>query len=116
MRNDPERVRDILEAIEQIERYAAQGERHFRDDELVQTWIVHQLQIVGEAASKISASRREAHPNIPWAQIGAMRNVLIHEYFGVDLDEVWATVETDLPKLKDNLLALLRAIGQEEKS
>ena len=100
MRSDPDRFRDILEAIARIEKYAKKGRKAFERDELLQTWVVHHLQIIGEAARKLSHSSRQEHPEVPWAQIIAMRNILVHDYFGVDVAEVWSAVEKDLPVLK----------------
>ncbi|RME90733.1 MAG: DUF86 domain-containing protein, partial [Verrucomicrobia bacterium] len=100
MRDPKERLRDILEAIARIERYASRGREAFERDELIQVWIFHHIQIIGEAAANLGRDFHEAHPEVPWPQIVAMRNVLVHEYFGVDLREVWKTVERDLPALK----------------
>lgn len=107
MRDDRYRLLDILEAIEQVERYAALGRTAFENQELVQTWVIHHIQIAGEAASKLSDIFRQKHPEIPWAQMAAMRNILVHEYFGVDLEEIWRTVEHDLPELKRRIQMLL---------
>jgi uncharacterized protein with HEPN domain len=107
MRDDAERLQDILEAIAQIEKYAARGLEAFERDELIQVWMVHHLQIIGEAVRSLSETLRQAHPEVPWAQIEAMRNILVHEYFDVDLEEVWVTVERDLPGLKDTAQHIL---------
>ncbi len=79
MRDDKERILDMLEAIEKIERHARKGREASEQDELIQTWIVHHLEIIGEAASKLGSPIRSAHPEVPWAHIVAMRNVLAHE-------------------------------------
>lgn len=107
MRDDTERLRDILEAIAQIERYAMQGRATFDQEELVQVWIVHHLQIIGEAASTLSESLMGRSLDIPWAEIVAFRNILVHEYFRVNLELVWRIVEQDLPDLKVRVEALL---------
>lgn len=107
MRDVTERLRDIVDAIANVERYARRGRESFERDELIQTWIVHHLQIIGEAAAKLGTQFHGAHPEVPWPQIVALRNILVHEYFGIDLDEVWATVERDLPCLKAQVQALL---------
>jgi len=112
VRDDGERLRDILEAIERIERHQAQGREAFSTSELVQTWIVHHLQIIGEAARKLSDGLRKRHPEIPWPEIVAMRNVLVHDYFTVDLEEVWAAVEQDLPELKRKIEAVLKDLEE----
>ena len=113
MRDPRERILDMLEAIERIERYAAKGRVEFEKDELIQTWMVHHLQIVGEAAPKLGREFHEQHPSIPWPQVVAMRNVLIHDYFGIDLEEVWRVIERDLPELKKKLE---RLIDEPEKN
>ncbi len=112
MRDSKERLKDILEAIAKIERYAAQGREVFEQDELVQVWILHHIQLIGEAASQLGRAFHEAYPQLPWAQIVAMRNILVHEYFGVDLNEVWQTVEQDLPYLKQQIEDLLKQLEQ----
>lgn len=88
MRDRGERLHDILEAISRIERYADRGRDALFADELVQVWMVHHLQIIGEAASQLGRAYHAAHPEVPWPQIVAMRNLLVHAYFGIDLDEV----------------------------
>ena len=100
MRDDKERLRDILEAIAQIEKYAVQGEAEFQQNELIQVWIVHHLQIIGEASSSLSQALTDKYHRLPWAEIVAFRNILVHEYFRVDLKAVWKIIERDLPDLK----------------
>jgi uncharacterized protein with HEPN domain len=113
VRDSRTRLVDMLEAIERIERYAARGRRAFEDDELIQTWVIHHLQIIGEAAAKLDRDFHTTYPDIPWAAIVAMRNILVHDYFGVDLEEIWSVIERDLPGLKAALRALLDALGGE---
>ena len=74
--------------------------------------MVHHLQIIGEAVRSLSETLRQSNPEVPWAQIRAMRNILVHEYFDVDLEEVWVTVERDLPRLKGTVQHILRATCQ----
>ncbi len=114
MRDPKVYLRDILDAIVRIERYAARGREAFEQDELIQTWIIHHLQIIGEAAAKLSRDFHKAHPEVPWPQIVAMRNVLVHEYFGVDLEEVWRTVEYDLPSLKHAVEEILKKLEDHD--
>ncbi|WP_438318899.1 HepT-like ribonuclease domain-containing protein [Candidatus Caldatribacterium sp. SIUC1] len=66
---------------------------------------------MGEAAAQLDKAFHEAHPGIPWPQIVAMRNLLVHRYFGVDLEEVWKTVEKDLPGLKRKIETLVSKLG-----
>lgn len=100
MRSDKERLLDILEAIERIERYSVRGEEAFRSDELIQGWMTQQIQIIGEAARAISQEVRDRTPDIPWSEIIGMRHVLVHQYFEIDLDIMWQVISADLPKLK----------------
>lgn len=111
MRGDRQRLADIQEAIERIEKYAKGGRRAFERDELLQVWVVHHVRIIGEAARRLSGPFRSRHRDVPWAEIIAMRNILVHEYFGVDVDVVWATVRQDLPRLKARIRAILEGTG-----
>ena len=73
--------------------------------------MIRNLEIVGEATRNVPAEFRSAHPGIPWQQAANLRNVLVHEYFGVDLRIVWAVVENELPSLKAKIQRLLEDIG-----
>lgn len=101
MREDRERLLDILEAIERIEKYASSGRETFNQDELIQIWILHHLQILGEAARALDPAFRERFPQVPWSQIIGMRNILVHHYFEIDTEIVWNVVENDLPSLRE---------------
>ncbi len=107
MREDRERLQDILEAIEKIEKYAIQGRHAFDTDELIQSWIVNQLRILGEAARTLSPQTQEQFPSIPWSKIIGMRHILIHQYFAIDEDLVWRVVEEFLPELKKQIKSAL---------
>ncbi|MGH8628923.1 MAG: HepT-like ribonuclease domain-containing protein [Gammaproteobacteria bacterium] len=112
MRGDRVRLLDIQEAIERIEKYARQGQEAFEQEELIQTWIVHHLQIIGEAARALSSDLKDQHPEMPWSKMIGMRNILVHDYFGIDVDVVWAVVERDLPDLKLQIETILREVGE----
>jgi uncharacterized protein with HEPN domain len=109
MRSPQERLLDILEAMARIERYVALGKARFLEDELIQVWIVHHLERIGEAAARLGREFHEAHPQVPWREMVAMRNLLVHEYFSVDLEEVWETAVRDLPLLKAQIQTLLES-------
>jgi uncharacterized protein with HEPN domain len=112
MREDRERLLDIQEAIERIEKYAARGQEAFEQDELIQTWIVHHLQIIGEASRAITSALRDQYPAVPWTKIVGMRNILVHDYFGIDTEVVWSVVENDLEPLKKNIVTILQNLGE----
>ncbi|MBX3295183.1 MAG: DUF86 domain-containing protein [Acidobacteria bacterium] len=100
MRDDRERLLDVLEAIERIEKYTARGRSAFDDDELIQTWVLHHLQIIGEAVRALSPETTSKAEEIEWQKIIGMRNILVHNYFSIDTDIVWAVIENDLEHLK----------------
>jgi uncharacterized protein with HEPN domain len=99
-----------MEAIGNIEQKTAGNKDGFLKDALVQVWVVHHIEIIGEAAAGTSREFREKYSGVPWADIIGMRNVLVHQYFSVDLEQVWATLCNDLPKLKSQMEEILRKI------
>jgi uncharacterized protein with HEPN domain len=113
MRDDRERLRDIRVAIEEIEKYASRGQAAFVADDLLQVWMVHFLRIIGEACRALSEPYREQHPEIPWRDIIGFRNLLVHQYFGIDLDVVWDIIENDLPSLKNHVENILAQMEGE---
>ena len=108
MRSDRERLFDIIEAIEKIELHRGDDRTQFDSDEMLQVWIVHYLQIIGEAASRVSSALIEKHPEVAWAQMIGMRHILVHGYFEIDQDIVWSAVVGNLPRLKDQMEHILR--------
>src|SRR4051812_16326185 len=107
MRDTVERLRDIQDSISRIFKYTQAGRQAFNKDELIQTWVVHHLEIIGEAARAIPQDFRDQHQEIAWKPISGMRNILVHMYFDVDLKTVWQVVEQDLPQLKIAVDAIL---------
>ncbi len=110
MRNNRERLLHILEAIERIEKYAAQGADLFLRDELIQNWAIHHIQIIGEAARALPQDFRDQHPEIPWNNIIGMRHILVHEYFGVDIMMVWQVISDNLPQLKKQIEEIAKSL------
>lgn len=97
-------VQHMLDAIEQIEKYTEDlTAETFHERTIVQDAVIRQLEILGEAASRLSEETRSHYDDVPWQDITGMRNKLIHGYFGVDIDVVWATVIEDDPRLKSRL-------------
>jgi len=114
VRSDRERLLDILEAIEKIEQHKATQKPDFDADEMLQVWVVHYLQIIGEAASRISPELRAQYADIPWGQMIGTRHVLVHGYFEIDLDIVWTAVDVDLPELKRQVMNIISQLNQDE--
>jgi len=111
LRDPRERLQDILEAIDSIERYSTRGRPAFDADELIQSWFVRHLEIIGEASRAVPPDIRAKAPEIPWNEIIGMRHVLVHDYFGINADVVWGVIEKDLPMLKRRVRGLIRALG-----
>jgi uncharacterized protein with HEPN domain len=99
-RDDDAILLDMAHAARLIGRFLAdKDEAAFRDDELTQSAVLHQILVLGEAAKRLSADFRKTHPELPWTDIAGMRDKLIHEYEAVDLREVWNTARRDVPHL-----------------
>ena len=91
---------DMLLAARKVMQYAQGADfERFEQDEILQDAIMRRIQIIGEAARKVSEAFKEEHPEIPWYEISGMRNRLIHEYFRVIPEKVWEAVEKDIPDL-----------------
>lgn len=108
MKDDSIYLKHIQDAIGKIETYTRKGRKVFFQDSLVQDGVIRNLEVIGEAVKHLSADVKKRHPAIPWRGITALRNVLIHEYFGVDLEAVWRVVRNRIPVLKRSVEQLLR--------
>lgn len=109
MRSDAERLRDILDAADQIRKYSSKGREAFDQNELIQVWIVHHLARIGEATARLSPKLR-SQSGVPWKEIIGMRNILVHEYFRIDPETVWAAVQIRLPALEQRVRTILAEI------
>jgi uncharacterized protein with HEPN domain len=101
----------ILERIARVDSYIGGDREAFFQSSLIQDAILRNLEIIGAAAKRVSAPIRERYPDIPWRLLGGFRDVLIHRYNGVDLEEVWNIIANDLPILKAQLRAILEDLG-----
>ena len=110
MRSDRDRLEDILEASEQICERLPGTIEEMMTSKLLQVWVVHHLQIIGEAANNLSPGLVEAHPEVPWQDVIALRHILVHRYFGVDLAIVWRLVTDDLPGLEASVRSILEGL------
>ena len=97
---DPAHLWDMLESARAVLRFTkGVSAEHFATDRLLQRAVEREIEIIGEAASRISEALRAAHPEIPWRTIVGQRNVLIHDYGDVDHERVWLVVTEHLPRL-----------------
>lgn len=107
MKNDELYLTHILECITNIESYIPNGEDDFFSSKLIQDAVIRNLEIIGEATKCISKGFREQHPHVPWREMEGLRDVLIHDYFGVDNGIVWNVVDKEMPPLKEKIMNLL---------
>jgi len=107
MKNDSVYLHHICDAIIDIERYTAGGKQAFFAEKIIQDAVIRNLEIIGEAVKNISQQTREKNPDIPWKRIAGLRDILIHQYFGVDLETVWLVVENRLPLFLQQIRPLL---------
>lgn len=110
MRKDPKIfLNDILDSIERIEEYVKEcTKKEFLDDYEKQDAVIRRLEIIGEAVNGISNKIQAEYSKIPWRQISGMRNVLIHEYSGVNEERIWDTIKKDIPVLKREVKEMLK--------
>jgi uncharacterized protein with HEPN domain len=104
-------LEDIYEAIEKIERFLSGLDRDafFQDDRTVDA-VVRNLEIIGEAAGRLSEEFRSTHAEIEWRRMVGLRNRIVHDYFGIDLEIVWTILEQELPGLKEKIRLLRRIL------
>lgn len=100
---------DILEAVKRVEKYTKRlSLEKLKKDTLVLDGVVRNLEIIGEAAKNIPSQIREKYPEIEWKKIAGLRDILAHEYFGIDLEVVWDIVKNKLPILKNQVRHILK--------
>jgi uncharacterized protein with HEPN domain len=110
MRRDDLYLNDIVEAADHIAAFLGQIDfEDFQKSELIRSAVVQKLGIIGEAAARTSNELRSRYSRIPWPQIIAFRNILIHAYFGIDWNEVWRAAKVDCRSLREEVTEILAA-------
>jgi uncharacterized protein with HEPN domain len=101
VRDDSLRLHDILDAADSIQDFTKGKTREdLAKDKLLQSAILHQLYLIGEAAANVSSILKDSYHSVPWKLINGFRNYIAHEYFSLDLDIIWETALKDIPKLR----------------
>lgn len=111
MRDDREFLEDILARIDLTAEFTRDGREAFMASRLIQEAVIRNLEIIGEASRTMSETLRQQHQEIPWRQIGAFRNFVIHVYWDIKLERIWQIIENDLPPLKPQIEAILRTLN-----
>ena len=108
-------VEDIYNSILAIEKYIKDYSfQEFEKDDKTYNAVIRMLEVIGEAAGKISEALKNKYPEVEWAKIKGMRNRIAHEYFGVDLNIIWDITREDLSSLKESALKMLEELENEE--
>ena len=114
-RKDKMRLEHILEAIDRLQTYAGSLSRDELEADIMRYYgIVKNIEIIGEAARMLSDDFKSANSEVPWLSIANMRNFLVHEYFQVDSDTVWAVIHGDIVELKKNIVRYLSDMDWEK--
>ncbi len=108
MKDDKIYLNHVLECIGYIEEFTKDGRETFLQSRLIQDAVLRDLQTIGQSIGRLSNPLKTAHPEIDWRGIIGFRNVLVHDYLGINLDRVWEIVEGGLPHLKQSLQEILK--------
>jgi len=109
VKDDGVYVDRVFDRVRRIGEYCRDGETAFRESELIQDGVMRNLQTLAESTQRMSDRLRTLHPEVDWRAIAGFRNVLVHDYLGVNLEHVWSIVAHDLPGLRMAITAMQAA-------
>ena len=116
MKEDRTYLLHMRDALGRILSYTAQGKEAFFVDPRTQDAVIRNLEVVGEAVKNLSEGLKASHATVPWKRIAGMRDKMIHEYFGVNLQLVWGAIEQEVPRLQQKIEAILREWDERSRS
>lgn len=108
MKDDTVYLRHIQECIQRIEENVAEGRERFITSHTLQDAVLRNLQTMSESAQRLSDDLKATHPEVEWHRIAAFRNILVHDYLGIDVERVWDITQRDVPGLKRAILTMLK--------
>ena len=111
MKDDRIYLENILESAEWIISFVSAGKSAFMEDRKTQSAVLREFQTLSESTQRLSAALKLSHPEVAWDGIAGFRNVLMHDYMGINLERVWIIIDHDLPILKKAVGAMLREPG-----
>ena len=112
MKDDRLYLIHISECIDRITQYTVGGEADFKNSTLIQDAVIRNLQTLAESSQRVSSNLKASHPDVPWRDIAGFRNVLVHQYLGIDLDYVWRVIADDIPVLNKWINVALQDLGK----
>ena len=110
MKSDATYLHHLLEMIGRVESATSDGRDSFLKSQLHQDAVLRNLHTLTETTQRLSADLKSAHPEIEWKKLAAFRNVLVHDYLGIDIELVWAVVSQDIPEFKNQISGILKDI------
>jgi uncharacterized protein with HEPN domain len=102
----------IVECVTRIQQYTSEGKDAFMNDGKTQDAVLRNLQILAESTQRIPGNLKAAHPEVEWSKIAGLRNILVHDYLGINLVRIWEILQHGLPELKNQVASILKALGE----
>lgn len=111
MKDDRIYLLHIRECLDRIKKYTASGRNRFLSDTLIQDGVIRNLQTLAESSQRLSDVLKLKHKEVYWRNIAGFRNVVVHDYLGIDVEQIWDIVEQDLPMLRTTLDSMIIELG-----